>query len=298
MGYYERFFSKTDYRVLIAIAPVLGLLLLPFALNIPLGIDFTGGTEIQILTQKDLSKQAVESEMSQCAGDAKANVQSLGDMTSIIVRSKSEIQQNCLDLALDDLGFSESEKRQIVPSVFKPELGRVLMEQGTNVVIIAGILMVFIVFIAFRSIIPSIAVIQAAVFDILIALGILPIIGFEMNLAGVAALLMLIGYSVDTDIMLTSRILKRGDKEFSEKANDAFSTGITMTGTTLAVMTAVFLISTFVGMDTIVQISTVLLVGLVADLMTTWFTNIAILKWYSEKPRSQSNRFSFSIFRS
>ncbi len=45
MGYYEKVFSKVDYRILIVITPLIGLLLIPAAMNIQLGIDFTGGTE-------------------------------------------------------------------------------------------------------------------------------------------------------------------------------------------------------------------------------------------------------------
>ncbi len=158
--------------------------------------------------------------------------------------------------------------------------------------------MTLIVFLAFRSIIPSIAVIQAAFFDILIALGILSLLGFELNLAGVAALLMLIGYSIDTDIMLTSKILRQANKPFNQRVNEAFITGITMTGTTLAAMTAIFIMTLYIQMDTITQIASVILVGLVADIPTTWFTNLAILKWYSDKGGSTTTKFKFSIFRS
>ena len=299
MGYYESVFSRVDYKIWIILTPLLGLLLLPVAMNIPLGIDFTGGTEIQILTEKSLTPQQLNSALGTCASGWDANVQELEGKTSVIMRTKdSDVTKECVDSSLSELGFSEEELTNIFPSTFKPELGRVLLEQGFNVILIAGILMMLIVFIAFRSLVPSLAVIQAAVFDILIALGLLSLMGFELNLAGVAALLMLIGYSIDTDIMLTSKLIKETGKPIAESVNHAFTTGMTMTGTTLAAMSAVFVATMFIRMDTITQIASVLLVGLTADLMTTWFTNLAVLKWYVGRKKSSSGRFKFSIFRS
>lgn len=297
MGYYDAVFSRIDYRVLIIIVPLIGLLLIPAAMSIPLGIDFTGGTELQMLTDRSLTGPQLRSALSQCASGMDISVRELSGRTSVIIRTKEEMTKECVDSGLAGMGFTDEELERVLPSTFKPELGRVLIEQGINVVIIAGILMTLIVFLAFRSPVPSLAVIQAAVFDILIAMGLLSLMGFELNLAGVAALLMLIGYSIDTDIMLTSKILKQTGKTIRERVDEAFTTGVTMTGTTLAAMSAIFAVTLFVRMDTIAQISSVLLVGLVADLATTWFTNLAILKWYEGRSKGVSSRFKFSLFR-
>jgi preprotein translocase subunit SecF len=105
----------------------------------------------------------------------------------------------------------------------------------------------------------------------------------------VAALLMLIGYSVDTDILLTTRLLKRKG-ELNDKIKDAMKTGMTMTLTTLAALIALFvvssgsyLVSSFTRIDIISDVSVVLIFGLIADIINTWMTNVGILKWYLEK---------------
>ena len=64
------------------------------------------------------------------------------------------------------------------------------------------------VFIIFRNLVPSLAVIAAALCDIIIAVGGMSLFGIPLSVATVGALLMLIGYSVDTDILLTTRVLK------------------------------------------------------------------------------------------
>jgi len=99
--------------------------------------------------------------------------------------------------------------------------------------------------------------------------------------AGLVAFLMLIGYSVDTDILLTTRILKRHEGSLNERIFGAFKTGITMTLTSLfAVIFALIVASSFSVVLT--QIFTVLAIGLGFDILNTWITNASILKWYVE----------------
>jgi len=90
---------------------------------------------------------------------------------------------------------------------------------------------------------------------------------------------MLIGYSVDSDILLTNRVLKRQGK-LNDKLTGAFRTGIIMTSTTLAAAAAMFIVAWFGSVLILMEISAVLLIGLVFDVMNTWLTNVGILKWY------------------
>ena len=88
-------------------------------------------------------------------------------------------------------------------------LGEQFFKQTSQAIIIAFILMSIVIFLTFRAIIPSLFVILAAVSDIVSTIAVVDILGIKMSTAGIAALLMLIGYSVDTDILLTTKVLKR-----------------------------------------------------------------------------------------
>jgi len=104
-------------------------------------------------------------------------------------------------------------------------------------------------------------------------------LGIKMSTAGIVAVLMLIGYSVDTDILLTTRVLKRREDSLNQRLFGAFKTGITMTLTSLlAVVIALIVVSSFSIILT--QIFTILAIGLAFDLLNTWITNVSILKWY------------------
>ena len=108
------------------------------------------------------------------------------------------------------------------------------------------------------------------------------VFGITLSLGTTAALLMLIGYSVDSDILLTTRLLKRKGKT-DEKMQGAFRTGFIMTTTTLTAIAAMFVVSAIGQVIIIRDISAVLLIGLVVDLMNTWMLNAGLLKWYVQK---------------
>jgi len=148
-------------------------------------------------------------------------------------------------------------------------------------VLVAFFFMAIVVFIIFRSFVPSTAVILSAFADILMTLALADFLGIRMSSAGIVAFLMLIGYSVDTDILLTTRILRRQEGTINQRIIGAFKTGITMTLTSLmAVVFALIIVSSFSPILT--QIFTILSIGLIFDILNTWITNVSILKWYME----------------
>ncbi len=148
-------------------------------------------------------------------------------------------------------------------------------------ILIAFVFMGIVVFIIFRTFVPSTAVILSAFADILMTLALVNILGMKMSTAGIVAFLMLIGYSVDTDILLTTRILKRQDGSLNKRIFGAFKTGMTMTLTSLfAIVFALVVVKSFSIVLT--QIFTILAIGLGFDILNTWITNVSILKWYVE----------------
>ncbi len=167
------------------------------------------------------------------------------------------------------------------------QFGQSLQYQAVRAIIIAFIFMAIVIFIIYRTFVPSIAVVVSAFADITFAAAMTDVFGIFLSLGTVAALLMLIGYSVDTDILLTTRLLKRKG-ELNDKLKDAMITGLTMTSTALAALFAMFVVSSglvisFTRIDIIRDISIVLVFGLIADIINTWMTNAGILRWYAGK---------------
>jgi preprotein translocase subunit SecF len=131
----------------------------------------------------------------------------------------------------------------------------------------------------FRSIAPSAMVIICAVADILETLAFMQVFGIQLSLAGIAAILMLIGYSVDTDILLTNRLLKNPES-ISQKTKSTIKTGLTMTFTTIGALSALLLS----GLSPVLsQIAAILLIGMFLDMPNTWIQNYGLLRWYMER---------------
>ncbi|HUU75848.1 MAG TPA: protein translocase subunit SecF [Methanoregulaceae archaeon] len=157
--------------------------------------------------------------------------------------------------------------------------GQTLQQQAFIALLFSFIGMTIVVFLAFRTLIPAGAVVLSAFADIAMTAAVMNLIGMDLSLPTTAALLMLIGYSVDSDILLTMRVLKRQGK-LDEKLAGAFRTGIIMTTTTLAAVVAMWVVA-FAGQITVIwEIATVLIIGLLIDMMNTWLTNAGIIKWY------------------
>ncbi len=156
------------------------------------------------------------------------------------------------------------------------------MEQASTVVLWSALISVILVFFFFRAPIPSLAVLVGAFSDIIIALGAMSLFGIPLSLPSFAALLMLVGFSLDTDILLTMRILKRrGDPR--DNAYDAMKTGMTMSISAIIAFSALFVLALLTHIPTYYEISAVALAGLVGDLFATWGLNAPMVLYYKLK---------------
>jgi len=138
------------------------------------------------------------------------------------------------------------------------------------------------VFIIFRKIVPSVAIIISAFADIVMTLAVVDFLGMKISSAGIVAFLMLIGYSVDTDILLTNRVLKNHEGSLNARLYRAFKTGMTMTLTSIVVVLVSLIVSNSFSV-VLSQIFAVVSIGLFFDMLNTWVTNVSLLKWYARK---------------
>ena len=158
-------------------------------------------------------------------------------------------------------------------------LGDSFFRQLVLALLFAFILMSIVVFIYFRSAVPSLAVILSAFSDIVCTAAIFSLLKIPIDGAGVAALLMLIGYSVDTDILLTSRMIKDKKHSIMNRIYSAMRTGLTMAFTTI---TVVFITLILVQSDVVKQIVLILFIGLLVDLIMTWLQNAILIRLWLE----------------
>jgi preprotein translocase subunit SecF len=246
-----------------------GYMMYTTGLPVKPGIDFSGGTAVTVFTT-----DSPEQISAYFAGYPLAGIEpginngkylKFGNMPDTQLRSLSDlIAARYPDAKVDQIGEA---------------FGKTLQSQAMLALIFSFIGMAIVVFITFRTFIPSLAVVLSAFADIVMTAGFMNVIGITLTLPTTAALLMLIGYSVDSDILLTMRTLKRQGK-LEEKLAGAFHTGIIMTSTAIAAAAAMWAVSWWGQVIIINQIASVLLIGLAFDILNTWLTNAGIIKWY------------------
>ena len=255
---------------------VMGMTYASTGLPVRPGIDFTGGTSVTIATND--SEAALQTYF---AGFPMEPI--TRDVTSrIYLLQFSNMSTDQNQQLIDKINARYPDASvDYIDSTF----GQTLQGQALIALLFSFLGMAIVVFIAFRTFIPSIAVVSCALIDMAGTAAGMNLLGIPLTLPTTAALLMLIGYSVDSDILLTMRVLKRQGK-LEEKLAGAFRTGIIMTSTTLAAVLSLWIVSGLGQIGTIRDMAAVLLVGLLLDIMNTWITNATLLKWYAERKGS------------
>jgi preprotein translocase subunit SecF len=257
----------------VALAVLLAWYLL-FGTPVGMGIEFTGGTELTI--QTTASQADVEAAFDEEVASIRPIRSESGQY--IVTFQETMNQQTARQQLTDDtpLGAEFSiERVQTTSATFGA---------GTQILAVYGVLAAFVgmsivVFLLFRSFVPSVAVVVSAFSDIVIPVALMNVFGIELSLGTVAALLMLIGYSVDSDILLNNHIIRRSGG-FYESTYRAMRTGVTMTVTSLSAMAVMSVVAYLFGIDLLADIGIVLVFGLAADLMNTYMLNLSLLRWW------------------
>ena len=271
-----------EFKKSLMILPILILvfssgyfLYITYGPGLNLDVDFAGGTQIVAESDTPVNVGNVEDVLSVYS----AKIESASGLSGYTVTMKVGA-----DVSSDDVIGTLEENGYVFDSYsvqkIGPSLGETFFHQARIALFAAFAFMAIVIFIVFRKLLPSFYMVLVAVADIVEALVFSQIFGIELSFATFAALLLLVGYSVDSDVLLTMRILKTKEGNVDKRLKGAMKTGLTMTGTTIAVVCVLYFATTSIILR---QIASVLLIGLLFDLPNTWMFNAPLLKWYVDK---------------
>ena len=251
------------------------------------GVSLKGGITLTMTIDKEVNIEQLQSSLVSALPKADISIKGIterGRQAAIIIEASDVTEQELFD-ALKIQGFSPAEGKYSI-EVMGSSLGQNFFKQVLYAVLFAFACMSIVVYITFRQPLPSLFVILAAFSDIVSTLAVVSFFEIKLSTAGVAAFLMLIGYSVDTDILLTTRVLKRKEGSLNERIEGALHTGLLMTATSLV---ATLLAYFFTDSEVIRQIMFILSIGLAFDVLYTWAQNAGILRIYLERKNSATN---------
>ncbi|WP_224333746.1 protein translocase subunit SecF [Haloprofundus halobius] len=279
-------FTRYTNRQLAAVPlTVLALALLVIAVTfattgtpVALGTEFSGGTEVRLAV--DAPDGQAEQVIRQAFDADIESIQSVPSDGTYVVTFGPDTDPAQLEQTVENPPNDAAERLEIQSlSTVSASFGGDTQLLALGGVVVAFLGMSIVVFVLFRTFVPSIAVVISAFSDVVIPVALMNLFGIELSLGTVAALLMLIGYSVDSDILLNSHVLRRSG-DFYESTYRAMQTGVTMTLTSIAAMIVMAVTATLFGIQLLAAIGLILVFGLAADLMNTYMLNVTLLRWY------------------
>jgi len=204
-------------------------------------------------------------------------IESAGTIVGIIIEA-SDIEEDALVEAVNQKITLTKDNYSV--ETMGSSLGESFFMQMFIAVLLAFLSMGIVFQFYFKNIYATLAALFSAFMDIFITLGIMDLFGLRLTAGGIAAYLMLIGYSIDTSILLSTKVLKEHITEAVPAIFGAMKTGLTMSVAGIAATGVSFLLT---NNTTLKQIMLILIVGLVIDVLTTWIGNVAFLRYYLEK---------------
>jgi preprotein translocase subunit SecF len=243
-------------------------------------VSLKGGVSL-IITTSYSDIPALESFLNERFPKSSINLRTLSSRSQvigIIIEASDIDDKNLIDAVQEKIG--KLEKKDYSVEIMGSSLGQSFFKEMFLSLALAFLCMGLVFHLYFRNFYSTFAALLSAFLDIFITLGIMNAFGIRLTAGGIAAYLMLIGYSVDTSILLSTKLLKEKKDDAIEALFGAMKTGLTMSAAGLAATGISFLLTNNIVLK---QIMLILVVGLLVDIVTTWIGNVTLLRIYLEK---------------
>jgi preprotein translocase subunit SecF len=232
------------------------------------GIDFTGGTMIELSYEEDVKLENIRTKLEQ-NGYGDAIVQNFGSIHDVLIRLPVHASENMAELSNRIVAALQADHDSVIDvrrvEFVGPQVGEELTEQGGLAMLYAlfGILIYVSFRFEYRFAIGSVV---ALVHDVILTLGFFSVSQLEFDLTVLAAILAIIGYSLNDTIVVFDRIretflkVRKGTSEeiVNRALNDTLSRTLMTSLTTLLVVTSLFVF----GGEVIHAFSIALLLGI------------------------------------
>jgi preprotein translocase subunit SecF len=272
--------------ILSAVFTLIGLGALAYHGGLRYDLDFTGGTLIQVQFEKPPTVAAIRKSLG-TIHLGESVIQEFGDNREYIIRmplvenvSSDEISRRVQSALAAESSLGKFEIRRV--EFVGPQVGRELQLQAVYLVL--GGLVWIAIYLAWRfDLRGGVAAVVAVFHDVIVCLGALSLTNREFSLPVLAALLTIIGYSVNDTIVAYDRLRENRGKSvprgrtFAQQMNDAVNQ--TLSRTILTSLTTFFSASVllFFGGKTLEDFAFVLFVGVITGTYSTTYIAAALV---------------------
>ncbi|GEK72970.1 MULTISPECIES: protein translocase subunit SecF [Halomonas] len=244
-----------------------------------LGLDFTGGTLVEVRYATAPALASVR-EALEAAGFQDVAVQTFGASTEVLIRLQQAFDAGVGDQVVDLLNQGGASVDLVRAEFVGAQVGDQLRDQsGMGMLVALGIVMLYV---AFRFQYKfALGALLALVHDVVIVIGAFALFGFEFDLTVLAAVLAVIGYSLNDTIVVYDRIRENIRKSriddmpaiFNEAINQTLSRTLATSGTTLLVLLALLIL----GGDMIHYFAVALIIGIAVGTFSSIYVAAALL---------------------
>jgi len=200
---FNKYYNK--FNILSIFLVVVSLILLTFK-GLNFGIDFKGGTLIELRsTDKEINISSLRDNLNQMdLGDV--SVKNFGNDTDFLIKFENNENKNVIEeikINLDN-SFGNSFDFRRVENV-GPKVSSELLRSGIIAISVALALMLIYIWIRFEWQF-SLGAILALFHDVIVTLGLFSLLGLEINLSIIAAVLTIVGYSMNDTVVIFDRV--------------------------------------------------------------------------------------------
>jgi len=247
--------------------------------QLSLGLDFTGGTLVEVRYAVAPSLNAVRQTL-ETAEFRDVSVQTFGAANEVLIRLQQAFDADVGDDVVDLLRRGGEEVELVRAEFVGAQVGDQLRDQsGLGLLVALGIVMLYV---AFRFQYKfAIGALLALMHDVIVVVGVFSLFQIEFDLTVLAAVLAVIGYSLNDTIVVYDRIRENIRKSriddmaaiFNESLNQTLSRTLATSGTTLLVLVALLVL----GGDMIEGFAIALIIGVVIGTFSSIYVAAALL---------------------
>jgi preprotein translocase subunit SecF len=291
------FMGKSKFAIVMSILLVLSSYAILAVKGLNYGVDFAGGTVVQVKYDTKAPIDAMREKLKSNAIFDGSSISEFGSDDEVVIRMKTttgNVTVDVGDVTRDTLKGTGNYKIRRV-DIVGPKVGSELKEKGVMslVLAIAGIL----IYVAFRFEWRfAVASVIALVHDVSISLGAIALFGIDVNLDVLAAVLTILGYSLNDTIIVFDRIREGVTNSRNIELADTINESITRTlaRTTLTSLTTFFVVFTLFmfGGEIIHPFAFTLLVGIIVGTYSSIFVASPILLWFGFDVKKYHNKLA------
>ena len=284
------FIGKAKYFVALSVALILASLAWMATGHLRYGVEFSGGTQLILHFQNPPDTDKVRDAVTKVSPGAV--IQTYGDVTAnkVLVRISQEASESDLDAPARAVGqaladtYGQNPILESSSEIVGPIVGAELRQKAILLTVLGLLFQLIYIAARFKGGIWGAGATLAALHDVLIALGVLAFFRFEITLNVIAALLTLVGYSVNDTIVIFDRarenLLHRRKDSMAKILNDSLNQTLTRTiisnGTTFLAVLGLFLF----GGEVLRGFGLAMVVGIIVGTYSTLFIAVPLVNWW------------------